>query len=175
MPDTYYARGSSLNVPLEAMEDLLISSSEKKDRTTVLFFLSDGEITDGSILDSYEWLEPYVDAGAVLGYGSLTGGKMKDDVGYYTYITDPETGDDAVSYLDEENLRLIANDLGISYIRMRAPGDLTYLLSSVKAGSTVSVGESDAVVYDDSYYYYVPPLLALILWELILFIRKRRL
>ena len=174
MPDTYYARGSSLNVPQQAMEELLLSSSEKKDRTTVVFFMSDGEITDGSVLEPYEWLEQYVDAGAVLGYGTLTGGKMQSDFSY-SYITDPETGEDAVSYLDEENLRLVAGDLGVEYIRMRASDDLAFLLSSVRAGSTVSIGETDAAVYDDTYYYYVPPLLALLLFELYLFLRKRRL
>ena len=173
-PDTNYAKGSSMNVPMQDMEDLLISSSEKKDRTTVLFFLSDGEITDGSEMESYEYLEPYVDAGAVLGYGSLEGGRMEDATNW-GYIQDPETGDTALSYIDEENLRLIAQDLGLEYIHPRAPMEVDYLLSSVKAGSTVSIGDTDAVVYDDTYYYYVIPLAALLVWELVLFIRKRKL
>ena len=174
MPDTFYAKGSSLNTPLPEMEDLLLSSSEKSERTTVLFFLSDGEITDGSNLDSYEFLETYVDAGAILGYGTLSGGNMTD-ANNYGHITDPDTGDLAISYLDEENLRLIASDLRVDYIHMRAPGDLSYLLSSIRAGSTTSVGEDEAAVYDDTYFYYVIPLVALLLWELFLFIRKRRL
>ena len=173
-PDVYYAKGSSMNVPIEAMGEMLESSAEKAERSTVVFFLSDGEITDGSALESYEWLEPFIDAGAVLGYGSLSGGKMKND-GAWGYIFDHSTGEDAVSVIDEENLRLIASDLGIDYIRMAGSGNVDYILQAVKAGSTVSLGDTDAVVYDDTYYYYVVPLLLLILWELILFIRRRTL
>ena len=69
-PDTYYASGSSLNTPYKDMESLLISSHKKENRMTVVFFLSDGEITDDSKLMSYQELARYIDHGAVLGYGT---------------------------------------------------------------------------------------------------------
>ena len=49
-PDVYYAKGSSLNKCYDEMKELLESSNMKEDRLTIVFFISDGEITDGSEL-----------------------------------------------------------------------------------------------------------------------------
>ena len=172
--DPSYANGSNLNVPYKDMEELLISSSKKEGRKTYVFFLSDGEITDGSQLSSYKDLAQYVDGGAVLGYGSDKGGWMRVDTGYrMEYITDPETGDYAVSRIDEGNLQQIAGDLGISYI---APGDETQLegiLSRIILEASDIAGKNkSAVSYDDLYQYLTPFLLLGLVWELVHFLRR---
>ena len=77
-PDRYYANGSSLNTPYEDMEKLLRSSEKKEDRKTYLFFISDGEITDDSVLRSFSDLSGLLDGGAVLGYGTEAGGRMAE-------------------------------------------------------------------------------------------------
>lgn len=171
-PDRWYARGTSLNTAYADMETLLTSSHGKDEKTTVLFFISDGEITDDSELISFAELEKYVDGGAVLGFGTAKGGKMVD--GYGDYLFDYEKAEDAVSRIDEENLRKLASDLDVKYIHVDEPGKVDNLVKTIKTGTTTSIGRADAVLYDDTYYYYAAPLLALLLLEGFMLIRKGR-
>ena len=170
-PDVNYAKGTSLNVCKPETLQLLESSSKKDERLTILFFISDGEITDGSELESFKDLEPYVDAGAVLGYGTESGGEMQyDDWG--SYVKDPETNQRAISKMDEGNLKKIAEDLDIDYIHMDDTANVRYLIESIKSGSSLTIEKSDSVTYRDTYFYYAIPLAVLLLLELILFIRR---
>lgn len=171
-PDTYYAKGSSLNTPYNDMEKLLQSSYEKSERMTIAFFISDGEITDGSTLQSYQPLQEYIDGGAVLGYGTTTGGKMRIEDFYSEYLQDDATGSDAISKIDETNLNAIASDLGIEYIHMPNQDTLDSLLTKITNQSSSILGDSNAVSYEDIYYYFAWPLIGLLLIELIIFIRK---
>lgn len=172
-PDRYYARGSSLNVPYSEMETMLLSSDAKKKRMTVVFFITDGEITDDSTLQSYKELAQYVDGGAVLGYGTDKGGTMLDRYG--SYIRDPQTYDNAVSKIDEKNLRQLAEDLDVEYIHMEDESNIAYMIDAIKTGSSLSMDNSDMVSYEEVYYYFAIPLAALLLWELFVCIRRGRL
>ena len=175
-PDPYYAKGSSLNVPIDTMGELLISSSKKEERKTVVFFISDGEITDGSSLSSFKELEQYVDGGAVLGFGTEDGGKMKITTSYSSKnVTDPETGKDAISKLDEDNLKKIADDLQVDYIHVRESGDISYLIETIKNGSSIRMEEAEMIHYEDIYYYLAMGLAALLIWELISVFVQRKL
>ena len=172
-PDRYYARGSSPNVVYEELERMLESSAAKEDRMTVLFFVSDGEITaEDETLKSFAELSQYVDGGAVLGYGTKEGATMQDSNGM---IRDPETGAEAVSRIDEDNLRKLSEDLDIDYIHMIDDKNVAYLLETIKSGSVSYVGNEDAYVYDDTYFWYVIPLTALLLWEMVVILREGRL
>ena len=156
------------------MEDLLISSSKKEDRKTYVFFISDGEITDGSTLQSYVELKKYITGGAVLGYGTAEGGKMKK-TGEYSYgnIIDEETGEDAVSKIDENNLAAIAQDLGIEYIHMDDQHEVDGVLSRIILEATDITGKSkNATTYEDVYWYLTIPLMGAVFWELAEFLRK---
>ena len=172
-PDRWYAKGSSMNTAYQDMETLLVSSNNKDEKTTVLFFISDGEITDDSELMSFAEFEKLVDGGAVLGFGTASGGKMKDSYG--DYIFDYENAEDAVSKIDEGNLRKIASEMDIKYIHVDNPGKVENLIKTIKTGTTTSIGRADAVLYDDTYYYYVIPLAALLMLEAFMIIRKGRL
>ena len=170
-PDVNYAKGTSLNVSKKEMQELLESSNKKDERLTILFFISDGEITDGSELESFADLEPLVDAGAVLGYGTDGGGEMVyDDWG--SYVRDPETNQHAISKIDEDNLKKIAEDLDIDYIHMDDMSNIRYLIESIKSGSSLTIEKSDSVTYKDTYFYYAIPLAIMLLLELVLFIRR---
>ena len=173
-PDRYYATGSSLNTAYADMEKLLRSSAGKEDRKTYLFFVSDGEITDDSSLQSFRDLAPLVDGGAVLGYGTENGGHMSDGR-YHSYVTDPETWQPAVSRIDETSLRSIASDIGIEYIHMNVKQNVSAVCAGIRAASSDVTGKKNAVTYDDTYYLYVWPLLALLAAEAWMAIRKRRL
>ena len=171
MPDKYYAKGTSLNVSYDEMKSLLESSNQKDGRMTILFYISDGEITDDSSLQSFSDLEKLVDAGAVLGYGTEKGGRM--ETGYYgSYMTDPETGETAMSKIDENNLKQVANDLGIDYIHMKSTSNIRHIVESIKNGSSLTIEKSDSISYEDTYYFYVIPLLIFLIFELVLFIRR---
>lgn len=172
-PDSYYAQGTSLNVPYEDMEELLLSSSKKEDRKCFVFFLSDGEITDGTSLSSYAALARYVDGGAVLGYGTAAGGKMTDGYGYP--IRDPETYAEAVSRIDETSLRQLASDLGVDYIAQTQQSNVDAELRMIEASAESIRGNGRTVIYEDTYYYFAVPLFLLLVWELVLLIRERRL
>ena len=171
-PDRYYARGSSMNVVYDEMKTMLLSSDNKEGRMTIVLFITDGEITDDSELQSYKELSQYVDGGAVLGYGTDKGGKMLDRYG--SYIRDPQTYDDAVSKIDEKNLRQIAEDLDIEYIHMETEDNIAYLLDSIRTGSSFTMDNADMVSYEEIYYWFCIPLAALLLWELFVCIRRGR-
>jgi Ca-activated chloride channel family protein len=174
-PDTYYAKGSSLNVPYEEMKEMLISSSKKEDRKTVVFFISDGEITDKSTLQSYADLEQYVDGGAVLGFGTKEGGRMQSDNGYSKrYIQDQETGKDAVSVINEDNLQKIASDLQIEYQNVRSQEEVAGMIEAIKSGSSIRMEESEMVTYEDITYFLGMAMAALLIWELISLVLRRK-
>ncbi|MBQ9871845.1 MAG: VWA domain-containing protein [Eubacterium sp.] len=175
-PDTYYARGSNLNVPLKEMQDLLVSSSKKEERKTVVFYISDGEITDGSKLESYAELEQYVDGGAVLCFGTKEGGKMQADNGYSKkYIQDKEKNQDAVSVIDEENLQKIAKDLQVEYLNVKDSSEVGYMMDAIKSGSSIRMEEAEMITYEDITFYLGAALAALLIWELIGLVLQRRL
>lgn len=171
MPDRHYAKGSSLNTAYNDMKSFLESSNSKDQRKTILFFISDGEVTDTSALMSFKPLEPLIDSGAVMGYGTDKGGKMKSDT-FGSYIQDEETGEAAISLIDESNLKRIASELQIDYIHMKSTSNVRYLVDSIKSGSSLTMEKSDAISYEDTYYIYVIPLLVLLLIEMVLFIRR---
>ena len=173
-PDSSYAAGSSLNTPYDDMEMLLTSSSKKQDRQTVVFFMSDGEITDGSSLRSFAALGALVDNGAVLGYGTAEGGPMKENPGY-GYIYALSTGEKALSVLDEETLNTLAGDLGISYMHMDGTVTLDHQVEQIMASSRSTMGKKNVTVYEDIYWYFAIPLVLLLALELALFIRRDRL
>lgn len=175
-PDTYYARGSNLNVPYKEIQELLISSSKKEERKTVIFFISDGEITDGSQLESYAELEQYVDGGAVLCFGTKEGGKMQADNGYSRkYVQDTEKNADAVSVINEENLQKIAKDLQVEYLNVRDPSEVSYMLEAIKSGSSIRMEEAEMITYEDITFYLGAALAAFLIWELICLVLQRRL
>lgn len=175
-PDSYYAKGSSLNTPQEAMRQLLESSSKKDGRVTVVFYLSDGEVTNGQELQSFEDLKKYVDGGAVLGYGTEEGGTMESDYGTVYGYDDEGNFGEGVSKIDEENLNMIAENLGIRCVNRTKKESIERVLRSIDSIAAQTIEKSkNAAVYDDLYYYLTLPLLACLVAEGFFSIRRRKL
>ncbi len=175
-PDSFFATGSDMSIAYQDIEALLRSSSKKENRKAIVFFISDGEITNGKELVDYSNLAQYVDAGAVLGYGSSEGGKMRRDYGY-DYVYDYNTHQDALSKIDENNLKAIADALEIEYINMNSgsaglEGQVTLIKESSK---TIIENGDGAEVTTDIYYYFAYPLIFMLLVEIIVFLRRGRL
>ena len=123
-----YSKGSSISAGAEVLRERLEASSrDAPERARVVFYLGDGEQTSAQPPAPFGIDQALVNGGAVLGYGTPAGGRMRensplnDDVPQ-AYIQDPTTGGDAVSRIDEDALRGVAGELGVPYVH-RGPGD----------------------------------------------------
>lgn len=178
-PDPFYAKGSTLNVVLDNMIQMLKKSKEKSDRKTIVFFISDGEITNNESLKSFSKAKEYVDSGAVLGYGTKEGGYMKVKEKYSSteeYLEDTTQRypyPKAVSKLDEENLKTVAKDIGLEYINMKKQSNIDYKLNEITRNIRKEVVEdNNKNGYIDIYYIFVIPLLVLLVYEFINYKKK---
>ena len=142
------------------------------DRTKVIFFISDGEITDESSLKSYKEISKYINGGAVLGYGTTQGGYMKykemfgsEKENYLMYYYPGEGYSKAVSKIDESNLKKIASDLKVDYIKMNNESDIDRKLTSIKNKTDLKASTMDKSSYDDIYYIFIIPLLVLMVLD----------
>lgn len=176
--DELYAKGSSMNICKDMVVELVKAAHEKNTGKVIVFFISDGEITNGDTLDSFKEAAKYIDGGAVLGYGTSKGGNMyiKDyfsddlvvieDKSEYPYKK-------AVSKIDEENLKAIAKDMGIEYINMTTENKLDTVIDNIKK-DTASLGDEDSRLdgYKDIYFIFIIPLLGMLVYEFINWKRK---
>lgn len=167
-PDEFLAKGSSLNAPHDNVERMLTHMGGKDEHMRIVFFLSDGEITNEEALASYADLAKMCDGGAVLGFGTAEGAKMND--AYGDEIMDPEDYEPAISKLDETTLRQLSDDLEVPYIHVTEDTDVDAVIKDdLLQAQTVIEEREDLTNYEDTYFYLVPVLLALLMAELFLF------
>lgn len=169
-----YANGTNLNTAYNLTLKMLKSSAKTEDRKRILFFISDGENTDGKALQSFAELRSYVANGAILGYGTANGGEMKTD----TYSSNQQdyvklaNGQRAVSKMDESTLKKIAEETNLEYIHMEEETDIYEKVEDILEMLIVSEPEE----YTTEHYTDVYPLLILPLMLLLaikyLFTRK---
>lgn len=127
---TSRSEGSSLERALPLLTQTLAAAAESSpEDARLVYILSDGEATDdgagaseaAAAGVSWEQLAEVVDGGAVLGYGTESGASMRSFDGSGNddadYITDPETGEAAVSVPDTAELQSVADALGITYLQ----------------------------------------------------------
>jgi len=175
--DELYAKGSSLNVAKSAIKKSLEVSKEKEDRERIVFFISDGEITNEDKLESFSELKKSISGGAVLGYGTTSGGKMKVYDRYSettAYLEDksdyPYTK--AISKIDEDNLEEIADDMGIEYIHMTEQENIDKKIKEIKKEFLNENGSSNKSGYTDIYYIFAILLFILLVYEYINYKRR---
>lgn len=173
-----YAKGSSMNICKDMLVELVKAAHEKNTGKVIVFFISDGEITNGDTLDSFKEAAKYIDGGAVLGYGTSKGGNMyiKDyfsddlvaieDKSEYPY-------EKAVSKIDEENLKAIAKDMDIEYINMTTENKLDTVIDNIKK-DTALLGDEDSRLdgYKDIYFIFIIPLVGMLVYEFVNWKRK---
>ncbi len=116
---TSQSRGSSIGIANRMLVDTLSSVAKASpDRSRMVFYFGDGEQTAGSAPERFDRSQKLTDAGAVFGYGTAEGGPMRlttggvdgGDGGYIEY-----EGENALSVIDEDNLKTIAEQLGVEY------------------------------------------------------------
>lgn len=126
---TFYAKGSSITAAREVLADRLAEARRSHpERPRIVFYLGDGEQTSAQEPGPLQLDQSLVGGGAVLGYGTPAGGRMKENTGTESdggaadgpYVQDG--GADAVSRIDEDRLRALAAQLDVPYVH-RAAGD----------------------------------------------------
>lgn len=136
---SYYSRGSSIDAGLEVTRDMLAKAKEQyPNRRTYLFYLSDGEQTAAQLPGSFDELKPLVDGGAVFGYGTPGGGRMRVSDESELYISDG--GEDALSKIDENNLKRVAEQAGIGY--QHRTGDASIGIKPKSGSSSIDGGRT---------------------------------
>ncbi|ROR72693.1 vWA domain-containing protein [Bogoriella caseilytica] len=176
---THYSAGTSIDRPLPEMETALANSVERNPgHVRLVFFLSDGENTDGDLSDpqqqrSFAPLAGDIDAGAVLGYGTAEGGQMRSydgtaDSGPGTdapWIIDPATDEPAISRLDEANLQRVAEEMGLPYRHRHAPEPLDDAVTAIDIEEIAEDGRRDVETYRDVTWPFALLLVGLAGWE----------
>ncbi|WP_182112458.1 MULTISPECIES: VWA domain-containing protein [unclassified Actinotalea] len=147
---TDFSTGSLVDRPLEPLSRALTGAQERNPgHVRLVFFLSDGEQTTDGVPESYEALAPLIDGGAVLGYGTAEGGRMRsydgslDPAPDAPYIVDPDTGSEAVSVIDEAALQTVADQLGVPYAHRGGPDDVAPLLEGIDPEEIATDGRRD--------------------------------
>lgn len=175
-----HAQGTSLNDVLESLETSLEKDFE---HFQVVFFISDGEITQEENLKSFSGLNKLIETGAVLGYGTDEGGAMRVP----SYVGDEEEPEElyyyddnferrtALSKIDESNLKSIASDMGVSYIHMTSQSKIDDTLADVKHQMQYASTTEEMIVtegYADTFFYLLPPLILLLAFDFIYYKRR---
>ncbi|MDQ0144208.1 vWA domain-containing protein [Pseudarthrobacter niigatensis] len=132
---TAYARGSSITAARQVLSERLAAARDSRpDRPRLVYYLGDGEQTSGKEPEAMKVDGGLVAGGAVLGYGTSGGGRMKANTGQasdgggsgapadYVQDTRPGSSGDALSVIDEGRLRTVASQLGVPYLH-RSAGD----------------------------------------------------
>lgn len=174
---THYSAGSAVDRPLPALRTALEGAAERNpENVRIVFFLSDGENTQGDGGESreplsYAELAPLVDGGAVLGYGTAAGAQMRSFDGSYRpdapFIQDfSQPGEPpAVSRIDEANLRAIAEQLGVPYVHRPGPGPTADVVAGIDVAELAGDGRGDITSTRDVVWPWALAAGLLLLWE----------
>ena len=187
---TQRSQGSSLERILPLLVQTLDRAKEKNpEDARLVYILSDGEATDDgqgaadASAAGATWAKAgeLTDGGAVLGYGTASGGMMRSFDGSSTpgsgkYILDPDTGKPAVSVPDTRALASVAEALGVPYFQRTGGSD------DVPTGDftrqDVNAVLTDGREKKNRVRYLTWPLgiaaSALAIWELVALIRAER-
>lgn len=169
---TYYANGTGIDSPVAYMKSTLESAAKKAGRMRVVFYMGDGEQTIEQSPASFSGLRDLIDAGAVLGYGTEAGGRFKetnyDGISdtYYSYYDENYDDREAVSRIDEENLRRAADEMGIDYRRRESPGNLDEVIGDVRQSVADVPSDRKIDVRQEIYWIFAVVFLGLLFWEL---------
>ena len=142
---TLYSAGSSITVADEYLRGALTKSKERyPERARVVFYLGDGEQTNGQAPTPFD-LGDLVDGGAVLGYGTAKGAPMANltSIGESDGDITTTDGQTAISKASEDDLKKLAEQLGVPYVH-REGGDIAPALAQAEPGELVEDASASA-------------------------------
>lgn len=170
-----YATGSSIGRAASLLKDQLRTIEKSNpERTRAVFYFGDGEQTVATAPESFASSALFLGGGKVFGYGSQDGAAMRMNDGRVEpsekYITNPATGQPAISKLDPANLKRIAGEINVPF-EIRTPE------STATAGelhtSVVSADRSTAVQLKSELYWVAAlALFALLVVDLSLMVTR---
>ena len=180
-----FSSGSTHHRPVAELVELLSNAQEQRpENIRYLLVFTDGEVTQSidASGQSPEWSEvsPYIDGGAVLGYGTEEGAPMRTyqpgGEGAGDYMVDPaspqnpknEDGDPlAISRIDLDALEELANELGIELLVNPTP-EASSALGTAIMDSAQFVEDARGLRHTFRYIVWLPALVAglLLIWEL---------
>ncbi|GGI80384.1 vWA domain-containing protein [Pseudarthrobacter scleromae] len=191
---TAYAKGSSITAAREVLsERLSLARQSHPGRLRLVFYLGDGEQTSAKAPAPMDLEDGLVAGGAVLGYGTAGGGRMRENTGEEyddgstpggdaSYLRD-SSGDGAgyaLSRIDEGRLQQIAGQLGVPYVHRSAGNSAAPMLQDARpaaldAGALTNAGQ-DGSLAARTELYWIPAAGAFVLglWELVLLLRQSR-
>ncbi|WP_426297938.1 vWA domain-containing protein [Arthrobacter sp. R-11] len=153
-----YAQGSSVTIAGPLLEERLTAAKVRHPgRPTVVFYLGDGENTSPKQGAAELGIEPgLVAGGAVLGYGSREGGRMRDVAGDGAYLEENTDGGrrDALSRIDEGQLRRIADGLGVPYVHRDAGDAIGAALGKARPGTLNTTTDEDGEGRTELYWIF---------------------
>lgn len=169
---TTSSTGSSVTAARGELASRLDKSEESHpDNQRFVFYFGDGEQTSDQQPESLADIGDRIDGGGVFGYGTSAGGRMLETAGFDwsldgstsdpeppAYIQDPETGKDALSVIDERQLKAIAKDLGVDYTHRTAGTELKAAVTMPE----LKEQHSDEHVADGRSDFFWIPLLGVI-------------
>ncbi|NYE94466.1 Ca-activated chloride channel family protein [Psychromicrobium silvestre] len=179
---TLYSRGSSVTVAAKTLQSRLAAAQKSHpERARVVFYLGDGEQTASTPPAPFQPQQGLISAGAVLGYGTAAGGKMKENTGFGAapgpgYIQDNSSDGhgDAISKIDENMLKQIAQQLGVPYQHRQAGDGVDSVTGSVAGAALKLDGSSGSRAQFELYWIFGLGVLALAGWELFDTLRQWR-
>ncbi|MFF2842768.1 VWA domain-containing protein [Paenarthrobacter sp. NPDC057981] len=140
-----YAKGSSVTGAAQLLKERLATAREQHPgRPALVFYAGDGENTSAAAPPPMDGSN--VAGGAVLGYGTEAGGRMKDssrNANAYVKDRSAGSGQDAVSRIDEQQLHSVANDLNVPYVHRTATDPVSGMFGKAQPGS-LSASTEDA-------------------------------
>lgn len=154
---TNKSQGSLLDRPLDELSRALTGSAEQRpSNIRLVFFLTDGENTAEGERRSYADLAPLVDGGAVLGYGTEEGGRMKEyslssqgegTEGEYIIDTSDPAQPEALSRYDPVEIAALADELGIPAVHRTEPGPTADLVAGLDPEQIATDGRRSLTSY----------------------------
>ncbi|MDI2033111.1 VWA domain-containing protein [Paenarthrobacter nitroguajacolicus] len=138
-----YAKGSGVTGAGQLLKERLAAAREQHPgRPALVFYAGDGENTSAEAPAPMDGAN--VAGGAVLGYGTEAGGRMKDPSRNANgYVQDRSGGgQDAISTIDEAQLRSIASQLNVPYSHRTGSEPASGMLTKAQPGS-VSASAAD--------------------------------
>lgn len=167
---TAYSRGSSVTVAAKTLSTRLAAAKQAHPtRARVVYYLGDGEQTAAAAPAPFDVAPGLISGGAVLGYGTATGGKMKVNTGLGLgpgYIQDYSKGGDAISKVDERLLATLGQQLGVGYVHRNAGDGIGAAMTGVQPGALKIDGQSSARAQFELYWVLSLGVVILAGWEL---------
>ncbi|HEU4667963.1 MAG TPA: vWA domain-containing protein [Arthrobacter sp.] len=179
---TAYAKGSSITAAREVLAERLTAARQSHPgRPRLVYYLGDGEHTSAKEPEAMDLDDGLVAGGAVLGYGTPGGGRMKENTGIESdggggdepYVQDG--GTDAVSRIDEDRLRSIASQLAVPYVHRAAGDPREPLMQQARPGALEHTQDAASLPgRTELYWILAAGAFALGLGEAIVIIRQLR-